>query len=359
MNDSKQEVLTKMPVPTNTENKALAKKTLRDMIEDSAFQDQLSKALPKHLSPDRFARVVITAMNKTPKLRECEATSFFNCLLTLSQLGLEPDGRRAHLIPFNRKIKEPGKPDRWVVDCQLIVDYKGIVELIMNAGDVANVHAEVICQNDEFVYDKGEIKAHKINFREPRGEVYAAYALIRFKDGTEKVEVMTKTEIEAIRKRSKTYDAEKDKSSGPWATDWNEMAKKTVFRRASKWVKISPEQRDIIEADDDQYHEPAIPRRDTGAELASRMTQQIQEPTVVVLEHNQDDPEPAPVTSGELSGDRLFIWETLAERTAGSMIEMNALLKSLSGGKVTNQQDLEKAPDSVIKDIVNKIAGKK
>jgi recombination protein RecT len=55
---------------------------------------------------------------------------------------------------------------------------------------------------------------------------------------------MTKADVESIRSRSKAG------KSGPWVTDWNEMAKKTVFRRASKWVPLSPEVRDQIERED-------------------------------------------------------------------------------------------------------------
>ena len=226
--------------------------TIRQLLEGDIFREQVGKALPKHLTPDRFIRVAVTTMNRVPMLAQCDQASFFNALLTLSQLGLEPDGRRAHLIPFRNNKKG-------IVECQLIVDYKGIVELISNAGDVANIHADVVCDNDTFVYDKGVLQQHNIDFKAPRGEVYAAYALIRFKDGTEKCEVMTKDEIAAIRKRSKAAE------SGPWVTDWNEMAKKTVFRRASKWVKLSPEQHEIIEKDDTQFpemteafHRPAV-----------------------------------------------------------------------------------------------------
>jgi recombination protein RecT len=178
-------------------------------------------------------------MTRTPKLEKCDPYSFFSSLLTLAQFGLEPDGRRAHLIPFeNRK--------RGVVECQLIIDYKGLVELILRSGVVSYVHADVICENDQFDYDRGELKTHKIDFRQPRGPVYAAYSMCRFKDGGEKVEVMTRDEIESIRNRSKAGQ------NGPWVTDWNEMAKKTVFRRLSKWLPLSPEYRDALDVDDDR-----------------------------------------------------------------------------------------------------------
>ena len=228
-----------------TETTDLAKKearplTIRQMIEGDAFKDQIAKALPKHLTPDRFIRIAVTAMMRTPKLADCDQASLFNALLNLSQLGIEPDGRRAHLIPFTNRRRN-------CVECQLIIDYKGLVELIMRSGKVANIHADIICKNDSFEYDKGMVVSHKINFEQPRGDVYAVYSICRFKDGTEKSEVMTKDEVEAIRRRSKAGQ------SGPWCTDWNEMAKKTVFRRLSKWLPLSPEYRDALEVDDDKF----------------------------------------------------------------------------------------------------------
>lgn len=206
--------------------------TIRDRLEGQDFKAAVAKALPKHLTPDRFIRIACTAMTKTPKLLQCDQASFFNALLTLSQLGIEPDGRRAHLIPFGDQV-------------QMIIDYKGIVELVMRSGLVSNLHADVVCENDDFAYDMGEIQRHRINFKQPRGAMYAVYCIARFKDGTAKAEVMTVDEVEAVRSRSKAA------KNGPWVTDWSEMAKKTVFKRLAKWLTLSPEIRDAVDSDND------------------------------------------------------------------------------------------------------------
>ena len=208
--------------------------SIKALLEGDSFKQQVAAALPRHLSPDRFVRIACTAITKTPKLASCTPASFLNALLTLSQLGLEPDGRRAHLIPYGTEV-------------QLIIDYKGLAELAFNTDKVSNIHADIICENDNFEASKGEIIRHVINYKKPRGDMYAAYAVVKFKDGTEKCEVMTKDEIDAIRKRSKA------KSSGPWVTDYNEMAKKTVFRRLTKWIPLSPEQHDAISASDTEF----------------------------------------------------------------------------------------------------------
>jgi recombination protein RecT len=220
--------------------------TIRDRLEGDAFKQAVAKALPAHLKPDRFIRVALTAMTRTPKLAQCDQASFFQCLLTLSQYGLEPDGRRAHLIPFeNRK--------RGVTECQLIIDWKGLSELVYRSGLVSTLHADVVREGDIFNYSMGTLKEHVPHFLrrdhgkpEKAGDVMAAYATATMRDGTgSKTEVMSREQIEGIRGRSRAGQ------SGPWTTDWDEMAKKTAFRRLSKWLPLSSELHEAVEADDD------------------------------------------------------------------------------------------------------------
>ena len=234
--------------------------TLRGELEGASFREAVAKVLPKILTPERFVRVAITAMTRTPKLRECDRASFFSAMLSLAQTGLEPDGRRAHLIPFeNRK--------RGVIECQLIIDYKGLVELAMRSGLLSYIHADVVCDGDVFEYSLGEIKAHipwflRRDADKPAdpGEIFAAYALAKFKDGSAKAEVMSIGEVNAIRARSKAGQ------SGPWVSDFAEMAKKTAVRRLSKWLPLSPEYRDALDADaDERDGQRAVTRAEAGA----------------------------------------------------------------------------------------------
>ncbi len=231
--------------PTNALATAKAPKTVKDWLSSDGFKAEIQKALPRHLTPDRFLRVALTALNKTPKLADCTPSSVLGAMLSLSQFGLEPDGRRAHLIPYGK-------------ECQLIIDYKGIVELVLRSGLVSKIHADVVCENDVFDYDRGEVKKHNIDLRKPRGAVYAFYAICTFKDGTEKADVMTLEEVNAIRARSRAGRA------GPWVSDYNEMGKKTVFRRLSKWLPLSAEIRDAMEKDDDVID--LVPRQTARAE---------------------------------------------------------------------------------------------
>jgi recombination protein RecT len=235
--------------------------TLRQELQNPRWLAEFGKVLPKHLTPERMVRVALTTLTRTPKLAECTQASFFQCLLTLSQLGLEPDGRRAHLIPYGK-------------DCTLIIDYKGLVELIMRGGNVSRIHADIVHENDDFDYDKGQVIQHRPCFHGDRGKVVAAYAFCQFKDGAEKSELMLVDEIEAIQKRSRSG------TSGPWKTDWKEMAKKTVFRRLSKWLPFSPEQRDVIERDD----EPLTSRTEHLADTLGSRFEHLESDSVLTVE---------------------------------------------------------------------------
>lgn len=216
-----------------------APSTLKGLLSTENVQAQLGRALPTHLKTDRFVRVAITALTRTPKLAECTQESFMKCLLDLSAMGLEPDGRRAHLIPYeNRK--------EGYTECQLIVDYKGLVELIRRSGDVISIRSETVCEKDDFGWKDG-IVSHNINWREDRGKLQAVYAEAVMKGGEKQTAVMTLAEIEAIKKRSRAS------SFGPWVTDYNEMAKKTVVRRLSKMLPLSSEIMDHVAKDDDQF----------------------------------------------------------------------------------------------------------
>ena len=219
---------------------------LRSLITGEAMKKQFAAALPQHLSADRFCRIAITALTRTPKLAECTQESLMRCLLDLSAYGIEPDGRRAHLIPYGNT-------------CTLILDWKGLAELAMRSGIIAKLHADIVCENDVFDYNLGEVVAHKIDWQKPRGPMYAAYAMAVTKDGPVFVAVLTKEEIDAIRKRSKAS------GSGPWVTDYNEMAKKTAFRRLAKWLPLSAEFRDAVEKDHDMPQEREVTPQRTAA----------------------------------------------------------------------------------------------
>ena len=206
---------------------ALPPKNTIELVRSQSLQEQVAKALPNADDASRFMRCVITACNKNPKLWDCTPSSVASVILQAAQWGLMPDGHHAHLIPYGN-------------DATLQFDYKGILALVMRSGEVAHIHADIVCQNDKYRFNLGKVEEHVVDLSKDRGEAYAVYAMVRFKDGETAAIQMSKAEVEAIRKASRSG------SSGPWATYPMEMWKKTAFKRLAKWLPRLP--RDVQEA---------------------------------------------------------------------------------------------------------------
>jgi recombination protein RecT len=224
---------------TAVQKQTETKRDIRSLIQSDAVKSQMAMVLPKHLTADRMARVACTAILKTPKLAQCKTESLLQALMLCSQAGLEPDGRNAHLIPYGDIV-------------QVIFDWKGLVALARRNG-VQNIAADIVCENDLFEWHRdgdGLHFKHQIDFRKDRGQMFAAYCI--WKDGEQfDGEVMTKAEVDGIRKRSKAGN------SGPWVTDYNEMAKKTVVRRSSKKWPLDAELAEALNDADSVVAAPA------------------------------------------------------------------------------------------------------
>jgi recombination protein RecT len=198
------------------------KLTLVQLIE--RMKPEIARALPKHLNPDRMARIATTVLKQNPQLRRCTPESFLGALMTASQLGLEPGPLgEAYLVPYgNTATFVPG--------------YRGLIKLAWQSDQLSDIWAEIVCGNDEFSYDLGLARdlTHK-PAKGDRGKPTHVYAAARLKSGGTPFVVMTVDEVEAIRARSKAG------KNGPWVTDWPAMAKKTAVKQLSKWLPMSTE----------------------------------------------------------------------------------------------------------------------
>lgn len=262
----------------------LAKNDVKALITGAEFKIQVGKVLPKHITVERMGRVAMTAIMKNPDLMKCTPASVMNSLMLCAQAGLEPDGRNAHLIPYGNT-------------CQVIFDWKGLVSLAMRNGYEA-VFGDKVCEADEFeavvVNGKKEL-THKINWKQPRGEAYAYYTVCQ-RNGTIDFEVMTKDEVDDVRKRSRSA------GKGPWVTDYDEMAKKSVIRRMSKRWDLLPEIRDAIFSDDDtpeplgkaQVTAPLFKDDTTKKAKSIPVEAEVQTETAGVGEQPAEEPEPEP-----------------------------------------------------------------
>ncbi|MBN6186430.1 recombination protein RecT [Aneurinibacillus sp. BA2021] len=188
------------------------------------MKPEFDKALPAHMNADRLARVALTTIRTTPKLLECSIPSLMGAIVQAAQLGLEP-GLIGHcyIIPYGR-------------EAQFIIGYKGMIDLARRSGQIQNIYAHAVYEADHFEYELG---LHPKLEHKPaagrRGAMTYVYAVAHFKDGGYQFEVMDMEEIERRRSRSKAS------KNGPWVTDFEEMAKKTVIRHMWKYLPISIE----------------------------------------------------------------------------------------------------------------------
>lgn len=212
----------------------------------------ITAALPRHMDGEKFAKIALTAINKNPKLLECTRESLMLAMLQSAALGLEPNGRDAHLIPYGNV-------------CQFQLDYKGIVQLVRRSGEIADIHCDVVRRGDLFTYKFGKVVDHvpwflRDDAKKPAtaGEIYAIYSRVEMKDGGIACDVMSVEEVNQIRDgRSQGYkSAKKYGKSHPWDYEeqggsYCEMAKKTVFKRHSKWLPISSELAEALTKEDE------------------------------------------------------------------------------------------------------------
>jgi len=218
---------------------------LSHLLASPAMKAQISAALPKHMTAERMARIVTTEVRKNPALMKCERTSFLGAVIQCAQLGLEPGNSLGHayILPFDKREKVNGS---WVTvrtDAQLIIGYRGMIDLARRSGQIISISARTVRDGDHFEYRYGldENIEHTPSDDLEGGAITHVYAVARLRDGGVQFEVMSHAKIEAVRQQSKAKD------SGPWKDHWEEMAKKTVIRRLFKYLPVSVEiQRAVV-----------------------------------------------------------------------------------------------------------------
>lgn len=153
--------------------------------------------------------------------------SAINAVVNLAAIGLSlnPAKKQAYLVPRDGKI------------C-LDISYMGLIDLAVQDGAVRWAKAELVYEQDSFTLNgPGSAPTHSCNpFSKERGEIVGAYCVAKTPDGDYLTETMSADEINQIRDRSSAWKAwvEKKKKC-PWVTDYGEMARKTVVKRASKY----------------------------------------------------------------------------------------------------------------------------
>lgn len=206
-----------------------APSTIQDYIK--VMQGEIAKALPSVLTPERFTRITLSALSTNPALGMCTPKSFLGAMMTAAQLGLEPNTPlgQAYLIPYRNK---------GVLECQFQLGYKGLIDLAYRSGNVKTIQAQVVHQNDVFEVEYGT--DDRLTFKPlltgDRGDPVSVWAMFQTKDGGYGFSVMGMEEVRShAQKYSKAY------TKGPWQTNFEEMAKKTVLKQCLKYAPLSTE----------------------------------------------------------------------------------------------------------------------
>ena len=214
--------------------------TLQEYVQ--RMSSQIKLALPANLTPERFERIVLTAISSNPKLQECTPTSFLGAMMTAAQLGVEPNTPlgQGYLIPRN---------GRNGMECTFQLGYKGMIDLAYRSGDIANIGAYTVYKNDEFHVQFGlNPDITHVPCMADRGDPIAFYAYYKTKDGGFGFDVMS---VEDVRKHAKQFsESVKRGWSSPWDTNFEEMAKKTVLKKVLKYAPLSTEVASKIGMDD-------------------------------------------------------------------------------------------------------------
>jgi recombination protein RecT len=193
---------------------------------------EIAAALPKHINIDRMLTIAQTAATSVPALLECYTPSLFGAMIKCTQLGLEPNNAlgQAYLVPF-RNRKQNRK------DVQLIIGYKGLIDLARRSGHVVSINAQAVREGDEFEWEFGlnERLVHRPG--KERGEITHFYAYAKLTGGGHQFDVQT---VEDIIKLMKTTQSKGE--YGPWADHFEAMGRKSMIRKISSYLPLSIQQ---------------------------------------------------------------------------------------------------------------------
>lgn len=210
-----------------SEMRSAEQKTMQHYIKN--MEGEIAKALPSVITPERFTRIVLSAISVNPNLADCTPGSFLGAMMTSAQLGLEvntPLGQ-AYVLPYSNK---------GVLEAQFQLGYKGLIDLAYRSGEVEVIQSHVVYENDFFQCEYGlDPKLVHRPAEKDRGEAVKVYAVFKTKSGGYGFEVMS---MDDVRKHAQKYSKAYSSSYSPWKTNFEEMAKKTVLKRVLKYAPL-------------------------------------------------------------------------------------------------------------------------
>lgn len=193
---------------------------------------QIRKALPSIMTPERFTRITVSAIQNNPTLAKCSPVSFLGAMMNAAQLGLEPNTPlgQAYLIPYwNSKNR--------CFECQFQIGYKGMLALAYRTRMFQTIQVHTVYANDRFEYALGlDEKLVHVPAMSNRGEPAYFYALYKLDNGGYGFQVMSVEDCNIFRDK---YSQAAKKGSSPWQTNYEAMCKKTVLKQLLKYAPVS------------------------------------------------------------------------------------------------------------------------
>ena len=208
-----------------------------------ANKNVIAQALPRHMNPERLMRVAITSVTSVPALLECYVPTLIGGIIQCSQMGLEPNTvlGHAYLVPFWNSQKNRK-------DAQVIIGYKGLIDLARRSGQIVSIAAHAVYENDKFEFEYGlDEKLRHVPADGDRGKITHFYAVAHMKDGGHAFEVMSESAVRKIRDAAAIKNKAKRNAEGelvikgPWSDYFEEMGRKTAIRRLAKYLPLSVE----------------------------------------------------------------------------------------------------------------------
>ena len=221
---------------------------VKELLWNDAAKIQLQQVAAAHMKPERMMRLMANAIRTTPKLGECDPMSLLGGLMTCAGLGLEPNTLMGHayLIPFKNNRKK-------ITEVQLVVGYKGLIDLARRSGHITSISANIHYSDDEvWEYEEGtEARLRHIPGAQ-EGDKRHAYAIAKFRDGGHAYVVLPWAKVMKIRDGSQGWQTAVKFGAtdrNPWKSHEDEMAKKTAIRALAKYLPLSVEFRDALTVD--------------------------------------------------------------------------------------------------------------
>lgn len=248
------------------------RKTMRDWIFSQTLRNELQEVSGGVLNGDTAVNVIWQCVNRTPELQECEIGTLVTACKTLAILGCMPDGIHGYLVPRKVKSKETGQKVQSVIP---IPSARGLVRMARSNG-IKNLNVGVVRKGEPFTWSITNGKftfSHEpswansdFNLVTSQGAESPLGYYVTWEDAEGNLHGlrMSDDEVRSIMARSdafKRVEAKRNdpnakpwerESTTPWHTDYVEMAKKTVIKRAAKLWDLPQAVTEAMQAADEQ-----------------------------------------------------------------------------------------------------------